>query len=436
MAIESTENGMNQQTLRQAAIVLGALDPQAARKLLHALPSDLAKNIRRELAHLGPVTPQERLEAMEAWRAFTPLADSAANEPIRHAFQSPPELEPHPSVAPFSQDHLNQEQRSSALVPPTLPEDLSTASRPRQIAEEPLSAGTPQLATDSFRWEEEDLPWLARQLTEQPPWIVSAIMRILPAHLSGYLLHQLPQELVVEALERLPHSDLPHPDAARMLLEALRPAATAPQPLSADSVLATPESTEATSSHPKDASPRTLAPGDLCYQQLLAFATPEIQQSMASAPRHAGSDPVATPTMPVPPERTTIPFQPLPGHRNPGAPSRQTTVGDSPIAADSTAMPLTELLLLSDPDLFEVIQASQPQDILAILHDTDSPLAHRIRCFLRRKDGKRVERYLKNVSQHGLPPDPQSLHRIGQVAQRLLERGQIATWIHQSLSTG
>ncbi|MFM8175202.1 MAG: hypothetical protein ACKN81_16785 [Pirellulaceae bacterium] len=99
-------------------------------------------------------------------------------------------------------------------------------------------------------------------------------------------------------------------------------------------------------------------------------------------------------------------------------------------------MPLTELLSLSDPDLFQVIQASQPQDILTILQDTDSPLAPRIRSFLRRKDGKRVERYLKSVPQHERKPDPQSLHRIGQVAQRLLEQGQIATWIHQSLSTG
>jgi flagellar motor switch protein FliG len=99
-------------------------------------------------------------------------------------------------------------------------------------------------------------------------------------------------------------------------------------------------------------------------------------------------------------------------------------------------MPLTELLSLSDPDLFQVIQASQPQDILTILQDTDSPLAPRIRSFLRRKDGKRVERYLKTVPQLGLKQDPQSLYRIGQVAQRLLERGQIATWIHQSLSTG
>ena len=421
---------MNQQTLRQAAIVLGALDPQTARKLLHTLPSDLARTIRRELAHLGPIGPQERLEAMEAWRAFTPLADSASPEPLNPTLQAPPALQPTSSTNPFI-----QEQRPPGPIPPGLVEHHQPGI-PSQMADEPQTAVPPQLASDNFRWKEEDLPWLARELTQQPPWIVSATMRLLPAHLSGYLLHQLPKELVVEALDRLPHSDLPHPDAARLLFEALRPAEAAPQQLSDRSNSATPQSTEATGSQPLETSPSTPAPGDLCYQQLLAFATPEIQQSVAAVSQHAGFDPAAVPAMSVTPERTTIPFQPLPGHRHPGAPSRQTTAGDSPLDSDSAAMPLTELLSLSDPDLFEVIQASQPQDILAILQVTDSPLAHRIRSFLRRKDGKRVERYLRSVPQHGLPPDPQSLHRIGQVAQRLLEQGQIATWIHQSLSTG
>ena len=417
---------MNQQTLRQAAIALGALDPQAARKLLHTLPSDLARTIRRELAHLGPVSPQERLEAMEAWRAFTPLADSSVPESNGDEFPSPPTPQTSPSVAPLIHEPL-----SPGPIPPTLSEE-------RQPAE------SPQLASDHFLWKEEDLPWLAKQLTEQPPWIVSAIMRLLPANLSGYLLHQLPQELVVEALERLPHSDLPHPDAARLLAKALRPLATTPQPLSDRSVVTLPESTEAMGSHPVATSPRLPAPGDLCFRQLLAFATPEIKQSMAAVSRHAGSDAATDPPMSVFPERTTIPFQPppgklpsiLPGNRNPGSPSRQPGAGDGPLGLDSTPMPLTELLSLSDPDLFQVIQASQPQDILTILQDTDSPLAPRIRSFLRRKDGKRVERYLKSVPQHERKPDPQSLHRIGQVAQSLLEQGQIATWIHQSLSTG
>ncbi len=422
---------MNQQTLRQAAIVLGALDPQAARKLLHILPSDLARTIRRELAHLGPVSPQERLEAMETWRAFTPLADSAETESISHAFPSPPTLQPTPSFASFV-----EEQQVPGPILSTSSEEPPSGSHPSPRVDEPQPAGSPQLAADSFRWKEEDLPWLAKQLTDQPPWIVSAIMRTLPAHLSGYLLHQLPEELVVEALKRLPRSDLPHQDASRLLANALRPVETALQPVSDRSVAITPESTEAIRLPPVDTSPRIPAPGDLCYQQLLAFATPEIQQSIAASSRHAGSDAIVDPPMSVRPERTTIPFQPLPGHRPPSAPSKQISVGDSPIVSDSPAMPLTELLSLSDPDLFEVIQASQPQDILAILQDTVSPLAPRIRSFLRRKDGKRVERYLKSVPQHGLPPDPQSLHRIGQVAQRLLEEGRIATWIHQSLSTG
>lgn len=415
MAIEAAENGMNQQTLRQAAIVLGALDPQAARKLLHTLPSDLARTIRRELAHMGPVSPQERLEAMEAWRAFTPMADSAVPVAIRDEFPSSSAHQPPPSAASFI-----QEPQLAGPVPSTL-------------SEEPNSDEQPQIASESFRWKEEDLPWLAKQLTEQPPWIVSAIMRLLPAHLSGYLLHQLPQELVVAALERLPQSDLPHPDAARLIAKALRPAETTPQPLSDRSAAI--EATEGTGSQPVAMNHRIPAPGDLCYQQLLAFATPEIQQSIAASSRHAGSEALADPPMSVRPERATIPFQPLTGLRNPVTPSKP-SVGDSPLGLDATAMPLTELLSLSDPDLFQVIQASQPQDILSILQDTDSTLAPRIRSFLRRKDGKRVERYLKSVPQHGLPPDPQSLHRIGQVAQRLLEQGRIATWIHQSLSTG
>jgi hypothetical protein len=409
---------MNQHSLRQAAIVLGALDPQAARKLLHALPSDLARNIRRELAHLGPVSPQERLEAMEAWRAFTPMADLALPESTGEEFPAPQALQSTPSVAPFI-----HEQPSAVPIP-------------RTASEEPLPSGPPQVASDTFRWKEEDLPWLAKQLTEQPPWIVSATMRLLPAHISGYLLHQLPQELVVAALERLPHSDLPHPDAARLLANGLNPVETTPQPLSDPSIANKPDSTAAIGSHPIASTPRPPAPGDVCYQQLLAFAAPEVQQSMAAVSRHAESDPLADPPLSVVPERTTIPFQPLPGHRNPGTASRLPNAGDSPHGSDATAMPLTELLSLSDPDLFQVIQASQPQDILTILQDTDSPLAPRIRSFLRRKDGKRVERYLKTVPQLGLKQDPQSLYRIGQVAQRLLERGQIATWIHQSLSTG
>jgi len=408
---------MNQQTLRQAAIALGALDPQAARKLLHTLPSDLARTIRRELAHLGPVSPQERLEAMEAWRAFTPLADSAVPLAVRDEFPSPSAHQPPPSSASFIHEPL------PADPVPSTPSD------------EPHSAGQYQVASECFRWKEEDLPWLAMQLTQQPPWIVSAIMRLLPAHLSGYLLHQLPQELVVAALERLPHSDLPHPDAATLIAQALRPMATTPQPLSDRSVAVAPEATEGTGSQPVAISPRIPAPGDLCYQQLLAFATPEIQQSIAASSRHARSDAITDPPMSVRLERATIPFQPLSGPRNPVPPSSQ-FLGDSPLGFDATSMPLTELLSLSDPDLFHVIQASQPQDILSILQDTNSPLAPRIRSFLRRKDGKRVERYLKSVPQHGLPPDPQSLHRIGQVAQRLLEQGRIATWIHQSLSTG
>ncbi|MFM8175203.1 MAG: hypothetical protein ACKN81_16790 [Pirellulaceae bacterium] len=168
---------MNQQTLRQAAIALGALDPQAARKLLHTLPSDLARTIRRELAHLGPVSPQERLEAMEAWRAFTPLADSSVPESNGDEFPSPPTPQTSPSVAPLIHEPL-----SPGPIPPTLSEE-------RQPAE------PPQLASDHFRWKEEDLPWLAKQLTEQPPWIVSAIMRLLPANISGYLLHSFPRNL-------------------------------------------------------------------------------------------------------------------------------------------------------------------------------------------------------------------------------------------------
>lgn len=150
--------------LRQIAILVASVDTTAARQLLMALPTEIAKRVRMMAADIGPVPPEER-------RAL---------------------------LAEFQKSQL--QQKPTAAQPETA---RSSPESSASFAPSGFQAASEQTIQPSPSWTRLSVETLVRLVRIERPTVIAVVLQQLPAAQAAAVLQHLPRSTTRDVLHAL-----------------------------------------------------------------------------------------------------------------------------------------------------------------------------------------------------------------------------------------
>lgn len=206
----SAEGGGNK--VRRIAILVTSLDASAGRQLLMAMPTELARQVRRAMTQLGHIDPEEQRQILAEFRMQAMLsAESHSPSLGSHPTSSEPQ-----GANPGSRPQTSEPQGSPSLgsASPdarTTPQFLTTAAA-ESIGTQPGAA--PGLSGVNFRA-------LGELLRGERATVVAVVINQLDPRQAAELLGKLPKPLQREVIVSLPRLGQIDPDAMTAIHEHL-----------------------------------------------------------------------------------------------------------------------------------------------------------------------------------------------------------------------
>ena len=206
--------------VRRVAILVTSLDATAGRQLLMAMPSQLARDVRKAMAALTAIDPEERRRVLAEFRrqALAPTA-TQNNEPRPTASASAASSYSASNTSPFSESRTLPDVTSGALP--------SSGSGQHYLDDSGGSSTTSQRSADdrssesSRAWQKFDVPTLTALLRSERATVIAVVLSQLQPRQAVQLLEQLPRpqhRSVIAQLSRLGEID---PEAMQAIDEHL-----------------------------------------------------------------------------------------------------------------------------------------------------------------------------------------------------------------------
>ncbi|MHB8955777.1 MAG: FliG C-terminal domain-containing protein [Pirellulaceae bacterium] len=371
-----------QNTLRKAAILVSSLDVRSADALLDEMAPEQATRVRNAVMELGEVDPQEQQQVM---RDF-----------VRHA--------PQPSR------HADPAVELDLSFSPRLPSQAS--SIPATSAHGPHETGAiPFGFLDHVEAEE-----LAQVLMREHPQTAAIVISHLPPSRAADVLRRLPSSLQSVALIRIARLESLSRDVVRDIeheMQAFLQHRQQIEPVAAQGVATIRAILEATS-----APERQTLLGELARQD----------QTLA---RHFGE--AATMTNTQSPSQTTAPatestVHPPAGHRFDlwSSTEHAPPLEEPGNVAGPRLLNFSDLEKLEDAALAQVLHESSPHTALLALAGASHDFVERILQQLPARDAGLLQRKMQQLGPIRLDDVEHAQKRLADVAQRLVEEGEIA----------
>jgi flagellar motor switch protein FliG len=188
------------QGIRKAAILVAALDTSQARKLLAQMPPEQAQQVRRAVANLGRVDPEEREKILAEFLRGNPAKGPA------------PDIRPRKPVAPALKVN------SGVELDPELARKLSSGLPEAAAANRTDAKATPR----PFGFlQQAEADKVARALSGERPQMIALVLAHLSQEQAGAVLVRFPPQSQVEIVHRLVDLEETQPDVLREVEKAL-----------------------------------------------------------------------------------------------------------------------------------------------------------------------------------------------------------------------
>jgi flagellar motor switch protein FliG len=208
--------------IRRIAVLVASVDSATARQLLLHLPTLVAKQVRRALQNLGPISPAERQRILTEFQATAAKQNqSAANQPLGAPVAAPQA----PSFANNSANPAqnvragsttNDGHKSGQVFAPSLAEHSERGGSPLY--------STPPLAFEDASqpsWKQMDIRALGHFLCSERAIVIAVVINQLSPDTGVALLQQLPSTTHREVLQAIANLQDIDEEAMRSIEEHL-----------------------------------------------------------------------------------------------------------------------------------------------------------------------------------------------------------------------
>ncbi len=200
--------------IRRIAVLVSSVDSPTARQLLLHLPTNVAKQVRRALQHLGPISPSERQRILAEFQSTAakqnaPTASSSlsAASPARGGMNH--DAPQYVSDSPVTAAHqprshapsLAQYSEFDSNLVDTQHHSSNHASHTQQSvphSEQSVAGDLPQSA-----WARMDIRALSHFLRSERPTVIAVVINQLAPNTGVALLQQLPLSMHREVLQAI-----------------------------------------------------------------------------------------------------------------------------------------------------------------------------------------------------------------------------------------
>ena len=198
--------------VRRIAILVTSLDATAGRQLLMAMPSPLARDVRKAMASLAAVDPDERRRVLAEFRTQA-LSAAPHTAPLRPTSStSSAAVQPSPALLPTSAGPYKTHHSADA---PTQAQSVFNEATSDAI--ESRGAEEHHKGESGRAWQRFDIPTLIHLLSGERATVIAVVLSQLPSLQAVGVLEQLPrpqQRTVLASLSRLGEID---PEAMRAI---------------------------------------------------------------------------------------------------------------------------------------------------------------------------------------------------------------------------
>lgn len=192
--------------VRRIAILVTSLDTTAGRQLLMAMPQQLARDVRKAIANMTSVSPEEQRQVLAEFRmqALTANGPSATHAPHN------PRTPSHSAVTPDRS--LDRRDHENYTV------EKQSESRDQTSVEAELPQ---QKERKSASWQQLELETLIEMLSGERATVIAVVLSQLHPEQAAGLLGGLPREQHRSALVALTHLGKIDPEAMQAIDEHL-----------------------------------------------------------------------------------------------------------------------------------------------------------------------------------------------------------------------
>ncbi len=210
----SADGGGNK--VRRIAILVTSLDASAGRQLLMAMPTELARQVRRAMTQLGHIDPEEQRQILSEFRTQAMLsAEPQGASPGSHPTSSEPQ-----AATVVSRPQTSEPLGVSADF--TSPDSISLNSRTTPQFRSPLAAEiTGPYSTAAPGLSGVNFSALGELLRGERAIVVAVVINQLDPRQAAELLGKLPKPLQREVIVSLPRLGQIDPDAMAAIHEHL-----------------------------------------------------------------------------------------------------------------------------------------------------------------------------------------------------------------------
>jgi flagellar motor switch protein FliG len=196
-------------SLRKAAVLISALDENAAEALLAHMGAEQAAKVRSAVVEIDDVSPEEQERVLAEF--FEPRA-RRSEEPKNQRTKE---------VRGAKGQFAGGDDDVSLDLDPVIEEQAGAKSGPTELLNEPLDSTKPEPGPLAFL-QHVPAPALATLLSREQPQTVAVVVGRLAPEQAASVLEQLPASLATEALERMAWLDQLAPDVEQDLARQLR----------------------------------------------------------------------------------------------------------------------------------------------------------------------------------------------------------------------
>jgi flagellar motor switch protein FliG len=195
---------LKQNGIRKAAILVSALSPAAARRLLAQMLPPQAEEVRRVQSELGPVDTSEQRSVIEEFFHLSPEPGVEVDESLARKIAD-------------GNDGFEKDLPGRTPLAPR--EGVRTPLAPREGVRH-AERGEPKTPPFRFLQQAEDEK-LAKLLGSERPQTVALVLSHLPPEQAGAVLVRFPPAAQVEIIRRLVDLEETHPEILREVGQAL-----------------------------------------------------------------------------------------------------------------------------------------------------------------------------------------------------------------------
>lgn len=189
--------------IRRIAVLVASVDTAVGRQLLLHLPTEIAKQVRRALQHLGPIDPGERQ------RILAEFHSTAAKQSASKASTLAPGVPAAPDARPAMPPGFSGASHTQAALPSSPLPQAATVQAGTQLPSELPGEGRAstslgeRVASVESSWKSMDAKTLARFIRGERATVIAVVLNQLAPQMGVAVMQSLPVELHRDVLHQL-----------------------------------------------------------------------------------------------------------------------------------------------------------------------------------------------------------------------------------------